>query len=60
MDIDGIKTRLLSLQKHAGTTDYASKVIADCAVLLAEVERLRAIVQAAEQKQRETVDNARF
>lgn len=42
LDLAGIQSRLLSLQRHAGTTDYASRVIADCAALLAEVERLRA------------------
>lgn len=60
MDIDGIKTRLQALQRHAGTTDYAGKVIADCAVLLAEVERLRAYVKAVEQNQGAKVENARF
>ena len=60
LDLAAIQSRLLSLQRHAGTTDYAGKVIADCAALLAEVERLRAIVQAVEQQQGAKVDNARF
>lgn len=60
MDLDGITTRLKALQRHAGTTDYASKVIADCAALLAEVERLREKVRVIEEKQAQRGDNGRF
>lgn len=60
IDLDGITTRLQALQRYAGTTDYAGKVIADCASLLAEVERLRAYVKAVEQQQGAKVENARF
>ena len=60
LDLAGIQSRLLSLQRHAGTTDYASKVIADCAALLAEVERLREKVRVIEEKQAQRGDNGRF
>ena len=40
-DLDAIKARVQVLQRHAGSTDYAARVIADCAALVAEVERLR-------------------
>ena len=60
LDLAAIQSRLLSLQRHAGTTDYAGKVIADCVALLAEVERLRAYVKAVEQQQGQKADNARF
>ena len=42
LDLKPIAARAAALQRHAGTTDYASKVIADNIALLAEVERLRA------------------
>lgn len=42
LDLKAIAARAAVLQRHAGTTDYASKVIADNIALLAEVERLRA------------------
>lgn len=60
MDLDGITTRVQALQRHAGATDYASKVIADCTALLAEVERLREKVRVIEEKQAQRSDNGRF
>jgi hypothetical protein len=42
INLDSIKARAQALQQHAGTTDYASQVIADNVELVAEVERLRA------------------
>jgi hypothetical protein len=41
IDIDTIKVRVQSLQRHAGVTDYASQVIRDAFALVAEVEQLR-------------------
>ena len=42
IDVDAIKMRVQSLQRHAGVTDYASQVIHDALALVAEVEQLRA------------------
>ena len=42
INLNSIKARARALQQHAGTTDYASQVIADNVELVAEVERLRA------------------
>ena len=42
-DLDAIKARVQVLQRHAGGTDYAARVIADCAALVAEVERLQQV-----------------
>lgn len=41
-NLDGIRSRLEALMRHAGGTDYAGQVIADNIALVAEVERLRA------------------
>lgn len=41
-NLDGIRSRLEALMRHAGGTDYAGQVIADSIALVAEVEQLRA------------------
>ena len=44
VDLEAVAARTAVLQRHAGTTDYASKVIADNAALLVEVKHLRALL----------------
>jgi hypothetical protein len=41
-NLEGIRSRLEALMRHAGGTDYAAQVIADNIALVAEVEQLRA------------------
>lgn len=43
--LDDIRRRHEALRAHSGETDYAHRVIMDCAWLLAQVEALRAQVQ---------------
>ena len=43
-NLDGIRSRLEALMRHAGGTDYAGQVIADSVALVAEVDILRAEV----------------
>lgn len=44
LDLAPIAARAAALQRHAGTTDYAARVIADNAALLVEVRHLRALL----------------
>ena len=45
-NLEGIRSRLEALMRHAGGTDYAAQVIADNIALVAEVEQLRAAATA--------------
>jgi len=44
LDLEAVAARAAGLQRHAGGTDYASRVIADNVALLAEVRHLRALL----------------
>lgn len=44
LDLAPIVARAAALQRHAGTTDFASRVIADNAALLVEIHHLRILL----------------
>jgi hypothetical protein len=44
LDLEAVAARAAGLQRHAGTTDYAARVIADNVALLVEVRHLRTLL----------------